>query len=123
MAEAQQSVANYTYSAQVTQYLKELNAVRKASGAPELTIDARLSESAQNHAVYLNTHGHSLGEGHTQDKNKSGFTGVTAEDRFIAVGGNMTNYTSLSEAVATSGAGLKLRSRGYWSPLDTVVSY
>lgn len=26
VAEAQQSVANYTYSAQVTQYLKELNA-------------------------------------------------------------------------------------------------
>ncbi|MGE7789814.1 hypothetical protein [Lysinibacillus sp. NPDC096259] len=45
MAEAQQSVANYTYSAQVTQFLKELNAVRKASGAPELKIDARLSES------------------------------------------------------------------------------
>lgn len=112
VAEAQQTVANYTYSTQVTQYLKELNAVRKASGAPELTIDARLSESAQNHAVYLNTHGHSLGEGHTQDKNKSGFTGVTAEDRFIAVGGNMTNYTSLSEAVATSGAGLKTAFEG-----------
>ena len=107
VAEAQQTVANYTYSAQVKQYLKELNAIRKASGAPELTIDARLSESAQNHAVYLNTHGHSVGEGHTQDKNKSGFTGVTSEDRFKAVGGSMSNYGTLSEAVATSGIGLK----------------
>lgn len=106
VVEAQQSVANYTYSAQVTQYLKELNAIRKASGAPELTIDARLSESAQNHAVYLNTHGHSVGEGHTQDKNKSGFTGVTSEDRFKAVGGSMSNYTSLTEAVATAPNGL-----------------
>lgn len=107
VAEAQQTVANYTYSAQVTQYLKELNAVRKASGAPELTIDARLSESAQNHAVYANTHGITVANGHTEDKNKSGFTGATPEDRFLAVGGSMQNYGTLSEAVATSGLGLK----------------
>lgn len=110
VAEASQSlqtVAKSTYSAQVTQYFKELNAVRKASGAPELTIDARLSESAQNHAAYLNKNGHSLGVGHTEDKNKSGFTGVTAEDRFVAVGGSMQNYGTLSEAIATSGLGLK----------------
>ncbi|MGY4797236.1 CAP domain-containing protein [Lysinibacillus fusiformis] len=96
MAEAQQSVANYTYSAQVTQYLKELNAVRKASGAPELTIDARLSESAQNHAVYVATHGAT----HTQERGKSGFTGETVKDRFIAVGSNPSEYISFSEALA-----------------------
>ncbi|WP_197143212.1 CAP domain-containing protein [Lysinibacillus sphaericus] len=107
VAEAQQTVANYTYSAQVTQYLKELNAVRKASGAPELTIDARLSESAQNHAVYANTHGITVSNGHTEDKNKSGYTGATPEERFLAVGGSMQNYGTLSEAVATSGLGLK----------------
>ncbi|PIJ98217.1 CAP domain-containing protein [Lysinibacillus sphaericus] len=112
VAEAQQTVANYTYSAQVTQYLKELNAVRKASGAPELTIDARLSESAQNHAVYLNANGHSLGEGHSEDRNKSGFTGVTVEERFKAVGGSMENYGTLSEALASSGAGLKTAFEG-----------
>lgn len=102
VAEAQQTVANYTYSAQVTQYLKELNAVRKASGAPELTIDARLSESAQSHAVYVATHGAT----HTQEKGKSGFTGVTAKDRFVAVGGNPSNFAGLSEAVAFSSRGI-----------------
>lgn len=108
VAEAQQSVANYTYSAQVTQYLKELNAIRKASGAPELTIDARLSESAQNHAVYIATHGAT----HTQEKGKSGFTGATPEDRFLAVGGSMQNYGTLSEALATSGTSLKTAFEG-----------
>ncbi|MGE7929225.1 CAP domain-containing protein [Lysinibacillus xylanilyticus] len=93
-------------------YLKELNAVRKASGAPELTIDARLSESAQNHAVYLNANGHSLGEGHSEDRNKSGFTGVTVEERFKAVGGSMENYGTLSEALVSSGAGLKTAFEG-----------
>ncbi|MGE7751576.1 CAP domain-containing protein [Lysinibacillus fusiformis] len=102
VAEAQQTVANYTYSAQVTQYLKELNAVRKASGAPELTIDARLSESAQNHAVYVATHGAT----HTQQKGKSGFTGETVKDRFVAVGGNPSDYVSFSEAVAFAPSGL-----------------
>lgn len=102
VAEAQQSVANYTYSAQVTQYLKELNAIRKASGAPELTIDARLSESAQNHAVYIATHGAT----HTQEKGKSGFTGETVKDRFVAVGGNPSEYISFSEAVAFAPSGL-----------------
>ncbi|WP_347723941.1 CAP domain-containing protein [Lysinibacillus capsici] len=106
VAEAQQSVANYTYSAQVTQYLKELNAVRKASGAPELTIDARLSESAQNHAVYVSTHGFNANTAHTQDRGKSGFSGVTTEDRFVAVGGNLSNYGILSEAVAFSQSGI-----------------
>lgn len=102
VAEAQQTVANYTYSAQVTQYLKELNAVRKASGAPELTIDARLSESAQNHAVYVATHGAT----HTQEKGKSGFTGATPKDRFVAVGGNPSDFGGLSEALAFSPSGL-----------------
>lgn len=102
VAEAQQTVANYTYSAQVTQYLKELNAVRKASGAPELTIDARLSESAQNHAVYIATHGAT----HTQEKGKSGFTGVSPKDRFVSVGGNPSDFGGFSEALAFSPRGL-----------------
>jgi len=112
VAEASKSVANYTYSEQVTQYLKELNAVRKASGAPELAIDSLLSKSAQNHAEYLNTHGHSLGIGHTQDKSKSGFTGESSRDRFIAVGGSMKSHDTLSEAVASSGNGLKTAFEG-----------
>lgn len=52
-------------------------------------------------------------DGHTEDRNKSGFTGVTSEDRFLAVGGSMKDYGTLSEAVATSGLGLKLLLRIY----------
>lgn len=105
VAEASQNVqmiTQSTYSAQVTQYLMELNTVRKASGAPELTIDALLSKSAQNHAVYTATHGAT----HTQQKGKSGFTGETVKDRFVAVGGKPSEYISFSEAVAFASSGL-----------------
>lgn len=104
-AKLQTSVPTPTYSAASEEVLafNEINSFRKAVGLGLLAQNVKLDVSAQNHVNYV---ANTQIIGHDEVASKTGFTGVTAQDR-----ANFAGYNAgVGEVVAGNGAVAAVRS-------------
>jgi len=87
---------NYSYSVEQQTALVYLNSIRQASGLNPVKLNPYLSKAAENHSKYQVTNNV---VSHTEEKGKTGFTGVRVPDRVKSVGGSGDIAEYVSEVV------------------------
>lgn len=81
---------DYAYSDAAKEALDYVNKIRQEAGLSQVQLDPYLTKAAENHANYLTLNKELT---HYEKKGQAGYTGVTPEDRVVAVGGGHLTKT------------------------------